>query len=88
MLYDYQREELRVQAARAEHCLKGNCPLLEDEVAVAAWNHIQELEDFIRNVASDWIESSHDKIVVQRDDYQRKAKWLLDRLDVPVEESE
>lgn len=88
MLYDYQREELRVQAERAEHNLKGGCPLIEDEVALAAWNHIQELEDFVRKVATDWVESSQDKIVVQRDDYQRKAKWLLDRLDVPLVEGE
>lgn len=84
MLYDYQRKELRVQARCAKRHLKSGCPLLGDEVAVAAWNHIQELEDFVRSIATDWIESGHDKIVVQRDGYQRKAKWLLDRLDVPL----
>jgi hypothetical protein len=36
-------------------------------------------------VATDWVESSADKIEVQRDDYMRKAKWLIDGLDVPFE---
>jgi len=44
MLHDYQREELRVQAERARQHLEGDCPLLEDEVAIAAWEYIQELE--------------------------------------------
>jgi hypothetical protein len=85
MLYDYQREELRVQAQRAEKSIQSQCPLIEDEVTVATYNHILELEDFVRMVVTDWVESSADKIEVQRDDYMRKAKWLLDRLDVPFE---
>ena len=44
MLYDYQREELRIQAERAKHHLESNCPLIEDEAAVAAWEYILELE--------------------------------------------
>ena len=45
MLHDYQREELRVQAEKAKDNLAGSCPLLEDEVALAAYRHILELED-------------------------------------------
>ena len=81
MMKDYQREELRIQAERAAKALQSPCPLIEDEVAVAVYNHILELEDFVRMIATDWVESSHDKVVVQRDDYMRKAKWLFDRLD-------
>lgn len=45
MLHNYQREELRVQAEKARHNLASACPLLEDEVAWAAYIHILELED-------------------------------------------
>lgn len=71
MLYDYQREELRVQAARAEHKLKSNCPLLEDEMIFAVWNHIQELEEWIEAIADDhpqipdWIQQSARSLLAQ-----------------------
>ena len=45
MLHDYQREELRLQAEKAIDSLAGPCPLLEDEVAIAAYSYILELED-------------------------------------------
>lgn len=85
MLYDYQKEELREQSQRAEHALKSSCPLLEDEVAVAAWNHIQELEAFVNYIASDYFELSHEKVRVQRDDYVRMAKELREKFCVEVE---
>lgn len=50
MLHDYQREELRVQAEQAKQNLQGSCPQLEDEVAVAAWEHIQELEEALEKI--------------------------------------
>lgn len=45
MLYCYQREELRIQAEKAIDNLAGSCSRLEDEVAIAAYRHILELED-------------------------------------------
>lgn len=78
MLYDYQREELRQQYERAKHALKSNCALIEDEVAVAVYEHIQQLECFIENIAKDWVELSHDKIRWQRDEYITVAKELRD----------
>lgn len=52
-------------------------------VAAQAWNEqqkrIDELERFVNYVAKDWIELSHDKVRVQRDDYIKMAKSLMDR---------
>lgn len=40
-----------------------------------------ELHDFVRYVANDWVELSDEKVRVQRDDYIRMAKNLLEELD-------
>ena len=87
MLYDYQREEFMVQAERAKHSLNSDCPLIEDEVTVAVHNHIHELEEFVRMITTDRFEWFDEKIEAQRDKYVLKAKWLLDRIDVPFEQS-
>lgn len=41
----------------------------------------EEMYDFVHYIAHDWTESSIEKIIVQRDDYVRLAKKLLERLD-------
>lgn len=40
-----------------------------------------KLYEFARYVANDWVESSHEKVQVQRDDYIRRAKKLLEELE-------
>lgn len=40
-------------------------------------DYYNRLLDFIKYVANDYIESSHDKVLVQRNDYIRVAKGLL-----------
>jgi hypothetical protein len=42
---------------------------------------IEELESFVRWIASDWVESSYDKVRLQRDDYIKRAKLLLNELN-------
>ena len=41
---------------------------------------LEKLEAFVRWIASDYVESSHDKVRLQRDDYIKRAKQLLDEL--------
>jgi len=57
---DYQREELKAQAEQAKQNLKSDCPLLEDEVAVAAWEYIQELENY--RTPREWIGLTDDEV--------------------------
>lgn len=40
-----------------------------------------KLYDFVRYIANDYVELSYDKVRVQRDDYIRMAKKLLEELD-------
>lgn len=39
-------------------------------------DRLQELEEFVRFIATDWVELSHDKVRWQRDDYIKRAKEL------------
>lgn len=41
-----------------------------------------KLYSFVRYIARDWVELSHEKVRLQRDDYIQKAKALLDELTV------
>lgn len=41
-----------------------------------------KLYNFVRYVAHDWVELSHDKVRIQRDDYMERAKKLIDELAV------
>ena len=40
-----------------------------------------KLYDFVRYVANDYFELSHEKVRIQRDDYMRMARELLEELD-------
>ena len=77
MLYDYQRAEITEQVMRAEHRLKGSCPLISDEVTVAEYNHITELEAFVRDIAFGVLSVKHSV---------NKARELLSRCCVPFDE--
>ena len=77
---EYQRTEWLKMVKDAEDSLKGDCPLTEDEVTIAAAEDMQSMWNFIRYVANDYIELSHDKVRWQRDDYVKMAKKLLDDL--------
>ena len=46
-----------------------------------------KLYNFVRYIARDWVELSHDKVRIQRDDYMKQAKVLLDALAVTKYES-
>ena len=41
-----------------------------------------KLHNFVRYIAQDWVELSHEKVRLQRDDYIQKAKFLLNELAV------
>ena len=41
-----------------------------------------KLHNFVRYIAHDWVELSHEKVRLQRDDYMKRAKALLDALTV------
>jgi len=43
-------------------------------------NRNDKLEAFVMWIARDYVESSHDKVRWQRDDYIKRAKELLDEL--------
>ena len=77
---EYQTQEWLQMVNHAEGSLKSACPLIEDEAIVAAAKDMQKMREFIHYIATDYIESSHDKARVQRDDYVRLAKKLLEEL--------
>jgi hypothetical protein len=68
-------------------CLCNQCRVIlsygfdHDDVARYCETCYNELYDFVRYVADDWIELSDEKVRVQRDDYIRMAKNLLEMLD-------
>jgi len=41
---------------------------------------LEKLEAFVMWIARDYVESSHDKVRLQRDDYIKRAKQLLEEL--------
>jgi len=76
----YQLAEWQQMVGQAEAHLDSACPLIEDEVIVAVANRLETLEAFVMWIARDYVESSHDKVRWQRDDYIKRAKELLDEL--------
>ena len=40
-----------------------------------------KLYNFVRYIANDWVELSHEKVRLQRDDYMKRAKQLLKGLE-------
>ena len=42
-----------------------------------------KLYDFVRYIANDYVELSHEKVRLQRDDYIREAKVLLNEITFP-----
>ena len=42
---------------------------------------IAVLEEFVRYIAKDYIELSHEKIRIQRDDYVREAREIIKSLE-------
>jgi len=41
---------------------------------------LDKLEAFVMWIARDWVELSHDKVRIQRDDYIKRAKQLVEEL--------
>ena len=77
---EYQAKQWLKMVEHAEDSLKSDCPLIEDEVMVAAAKDMQKMWEFIHYIANDYVESSHDKVRVQRDDYLWMANKLLEGL--------
>ena len=77
---EYQTKEWLKMVNHAEDSLKSDGSLIEDEVMVAAATDMQKMWEFIHYIANDYIELSHDKVRVQRDDYVKIAKKLLNEL--------
>ena len=42
---------------------------------------IAMLEEFVRYIATDYIELSHEKVRIQRDDYVRMARDIMENLE-------
>ena len=45
----------------------------------------RKLYNFVRHIAKDYVELSHEKVSLQRDDYIREARKLLDEITFPNE---
>jgi len=76
----YQLAEWQEAVDRAKAHLDSACPLIEDEVIVAVADRLDKLEAFVKWIALDFVELSHEKVRWQRDDYIKRAKELLDEL--------
>jgi hypothetical protein len=76
----YKLVEWQQVVNRAKAHLNSACPLIEDEVVVEVAERLEKLEAFVQWIARDYVESSHDKVRLQRDDYIKHAKELLDEL--------
>jgi hypothetical protein len=55
--------------------------LYDAEQFEAQKESLEKLYEFTRYIANDWVESSYEKVRVQRDDYIRMAKKLLEELE-------
>ena len=51
----------------------------DEEVAAEVTQYVNELYAFVRYIATDYVELSHDKVRWQRDDYIKQAKKLLNK---------
>lgn len=51
----------------------------DEDTAVEVTQYVNELYEFVRFIATDYVELSHDKVRWQRDDYIKQAKKILDK---------
>lgn len=51
----------------------------DEETAAEVTQYVSELYEFVRYIATDYVELSHDKVRWQRDDYIKQAKKILER---------
>lgn len=77
MLVDYCKVEEVIDCAHlCEKCWSAISADSRDMAHLAMRN--RELEDFVRFIATDYVELSHDKVRWQRDDYVQRARKLRD----------
>jgi len=77
----YQHQEWWAMVTIAKENLEGDCPLVEDEVVVAVNEDYQQMKEFVEYIATEWCEMSCDKVTLQRNDFVKRAKNLLERLN-------
>lgn len=75
----YQYEEWQRMVEDAESSLTTTCPLIEDEVIMAVDKDYTVMYNFIQYIANDYFELSHEKVRIQRDDYVRMARDIINR---------
>lgn len=51
----------------------------DEETAAEVTQYVSELYEFVRFIATDYVELSHDKVLWQRNDYIKRAKKILER---------
>jgi len=51
----------------------------DEETATEVTQYVSELYEFVRYIATDYVELSHDKVRWQRDDYIKQAKKILEQ---------
>ena len=51
----------------------------DEETAAEVTQYVSELYEFVRYIATDYVELSHDKVRWQRDDYIKQAKKIMER---------
>jgi hypothetical protein len=74
---EYQFEEWQRMVEDAESSITTTCPLIEDEVIMAVDKDYTAMYNFIKYIANDYFELSHEKVRIQRDDYIRMARDLV-----------
>lgn len=50
-----------------------------EETAAEVSQYVSELYEFVRFIATDYVELSQDKVLWQRNDYIKRAKKILER---------
>jgi hypothetical protein len=78
---EYQFEEWQRMVEDAESSTTTACLLIEDEVIMAVDKDYTAMYNFIRYIANDYFELSHEKVRIQRDDYVRMARDLLEKIN-------
>lgn len=53
--------------------------MADEETAAEVTVYVNELYEFVRFIATDYVELSHDKVRWQRDDYIKQARKLLEQ---------
>ena len=75
----YQYEQWKRMVGDADSYLNCDVPLIEDEVIAIIDKEYDEMYHFIRYIANDYFELSHEKVRIQRDDYVRMARDIINR---------